>query len=121
MTSPALVPLPPPVEKGIRWITRSGEAELDTGIDFGLLALAGGARFDCDMKSERAIVLLSGEVELRWEGESTVADCATRPLLRNCHNGGSAASGARPEATSADRALRRARAPSDHATSPGTP
>jgi 5-deoxy-glucuronate isomerase len=61
------------VEKGIRWIVRSGEPELDTGIDFGLLSVARGAAFDCDMKSERAIVLLSGEVEFRWEGESATA------------------------------------------------
>jgi 5-deoxy-glucuronate isomerase len=55
-------------EPGLRWITRAGEHELDTGMNFGLLRLRAGERHASEGEGERALVLLSGAVELSWGG-----------------------------------------------------
>ena len=59
---------------GLRWIVRAGERELDTGMSFGLLRLAASERFASEPGgAERAFVLLSGEVELRFASERCAA------------------------------------------------
>jgi 5-deoxy-glucuronate isomerase len=68
VNSPARIAMPAREGLGIRWITRAGEPELDTGMSFGLLALEAGERFEDRSDRERAIVLLSGDVRIRWEG-----------------------------------------------------
>jgi len=71
--SGARLAMPAAAPGAIRWITRAGEPELDTGMSFGLLALAAGGQFADASPEERAIVLLSGEVELQWPGERAIA------------------------------------------------
>lgn len=54
-------------------ITREGEAELDTGIDFGILRMRKGERIEEKDAKETAWLLMDGEAELQWEGhEATV-------------------------------------------------
>jgi 5-deoxy-glucuronate isomerase len=59
---------------GLQWITRAGEPELDTGMDFGLLRLERGERIDLSSPShEVAALLLNGAIRFRWlNGERRV-------------------------------------------------
>lgn len=59
---------------GIDWITRAGESELDTGIDFGLLRLSAGERVDLTSALESAALLLEGAVRFRWDGGERLAE-----------------------------------------------
>ena len=59
---------------GLDWITRAGESELDTGIDFGLLRLSAGDTVDLSSPLERAALLLEGKVRFGWEGGERVAE-----------------------------------------------
>jgi 5-deoxy-glucuronate isomerase len=59
---------------GLNWITRAGESELDTGIDFGLLRLRAGESLDLTSPMEAAALLLEGTVRFRWEGGERVAE-----------------------------------------------
>lgn len=59
---------------GLQWITRAGESELDTGIDFGLLRLPAGDRVDLTSPMETAALLLEGAVRFRWEGGERLAE-----------------------------------------------
>lgn len=56
------------VIEGLDWITRAGEAELDTGIDFGLLRLRANELVDLTTDREVAVLLLTGEVRFHWAG-----------------------------------------------------
>jgi 5-deoxy-glucuronate isomerase len=62
--------LGPPPESGERtlWICRAGEAELDTGMDLGLVRLARGERLASDGGAERAFSLLGGALEVELDG-----------------------------------------------------
>jgi len=51
--------------RGLDWITRAGESELDTGIDFGLLRLDQGESADLSSPLEVAALLLAGAVRFR--------------------------------------------------------
>ena len=52
-------------------VTREGETEMDTGIDFGIHRLRGGERiFESDAK-ETAWLLMGGQADVRWEGHNT--------------------------------------------------
>jgi 5-deoxy-glucuronate isomerase len=53
-------------------LTREGEAELDTGIDFGIHRMRGGERIDEASEKETAWLLMDGEAELQWEGHEAV-------------------------------------------------
>jgi 5-deoxy-glucuronate isomerase len=64
----------PATRVGLSWIARAGEAELDTGMNFGLFRLSDGETFDSIRGNERAFLLLSGPVELSWEGERASAE-----------------------------------------------
>jgi 5-deoxy-glucuronate isomerase len=59
---------------GLDWITRAGESELDTGIDFGLLRLQAGESMDLTSPLEAAALLLEGTVRFRWEEGERVAE-----------------------------------------------
>lgn len=59
---------------GLQWITRAGESELDTGIDFGLLRLSAGDRVDLTSPLEAAVLLLEGAVRFQWEGGERLAE-----------------------------------------------
>ena len=50
-------------------VTRIGEPEADTGIEFGILKLGAGVRHDCTSPREGAWVLLNGELEVTLGGE----------------------------------------------------
>ena len=54
-------------------LTREGEAELDTGIDFGIQRMRTGERVEEAHPKETAWLLMDGEAVLQWEGrEETV-------------------------------------------------
>ncbi|EAU69996.1 5-deoxy-glucuronate isomerase [Stigmatella aurantiaca] len=54
--------------RGLTWVTREGEAELDTGLDFGLHRMGRGESFSHRTAKETAWVLLSGQAEVELEG-----------------------------------------------------
>jgi 5-deoxy-glucuronate isomerase len=58
----------PQAAEGLDWITRAGESELDTGIDFGLLRMRAGESIDLTADLEIAALLLTGAVRFRWIG-----------------------------------------------------
>lgn len=58
---------------GLNWIVRAGEDDNDTGMSFGLLRLAPGERFPGAGGAERAVLLLSGVVEIAWQDERATA------------------------------------------------
>ena len=64
----------------IRWVTRGGESHLDTGMSFGLLELEEGGAFADASTEERAIVLLSGEVDFGWEDDGETARSIARRI-----------------------------------------
>jgi 5-deoxy-D-glucuronate isomerase len=66
--NPALIRRPGGTKRGLEWITRAGEKELDTGMDFGLLRLAPGETMDLSSSNEVAALLLDGAVRFRWAG-----------------------------------------------------
>ena len=69
----ALVRRPEGPGPNIDWITKAGEPELDTGIDFGLVRLRAGEVIRLHSPHETALLLLNGHVTLRWDGgERTV-------------------------------------------------
>jgi 5-deoxy-D-glucuronate isomerase len=59
---------------GLDWITRAREQDLDTAIDFGLLRLQAGERFDLTGPEEVAALLLDGAVRFRWQNGARVAE-----------------------------------------------
>ena len=60
--------------KGLTPITRIGEQQADTGINFGILRLETGERFDVDTDLEGALLLIAGEVEfIHQQGRSGVS------------------------------------------------
>jgi 5-deoxy-glucuronate isomerase len=62
---------------GYTEITREGEAELDTGIDFGIQVLGKQEAFEQRQAKESAWVLLRGKARLRWEGgDAQVERCS---------------------------------------------
>jgi 5-deoxy-glucuronate isomerase len=73
--SGARLPKPLSAPGASRWLARAGEADLDTGMSFGLLELDEGSVFADAAADERAVVLLSGEVDFAWDddGETTRA------------------------------------------------
>ena len=64
----------PEKQPGLEWITRAGEGELDTGIDFGLLRLSAGERVDLTSELEGAALLLEGRVQFLWDGGARAAE-----------------------------------------------
>lgn len=59
---------------GLTWVTTEGEAELDTGVDFGVRLMRRGEVVDEQSAKETAWVLLSGRAEVVVEGaRATVA------------------------------------------------
>lgn len=54
---------------GLHQITAAGEKEDDTGIDFGLLKLAPGQRWETKLHRETAYVLISGEITVAAGGK----------------------------------------------------
>lgn len=72
--NPAHIRYPAGDRPGLDWITRAGESELDTGIDFGLLRLSAGESADLSSPLEGAALLLDGAVRFRWEGGERVAE-----------------------------------------------
>lgn len=72
--SGALIRRPGGTKPGLDWITRAGEPELDTAIDFGLLRLQPGERADLSAPYEVAALLLDGDMRFRWaDGERSAA------------------------------------------------
>lgn len=61
-------------QHGIDWITRAGESELDTCIDFGLQHLSDGEQVDLASPLEGAALLLQGKVRFRWDGGERIAE-----------------------------------------------
>jgi 5-deoxy-glucuronate isomerase len=53
-------------------ITREGEAQLDTGIDFGIHRMMKGERIEESDPKETAWLLMDGEAEVQWEGHEAV-------------------------------------------------
>jgi 5-deoxy-glucuronate isomerase len=72
IVNPAHIRRPAGIRPGLHWITKAGESELDTGIDFGLLRLSAGEGIDLSSPPERAALLLSGTVRFRWDGGERV-------------------------------------------------
>lgn len=54
--------------RGLTWVTREGEAELDTGLDFGIHRMVRGERVTDGPAKEMAWVLLSGQAQVELEG-----------------------------------------------------
>jgi 5-deoxy-glucuronate isomerase len=54
--------------RGLTWVTREGEPELDTGIDFGIHRMARGEPAHERTAKETAWVLFSGQAEVEVEG-----------------------------------------------------
>ncbi|MDC0710275.1 5-deoxy-glucuronate isomerase [Stigmatella sp. ncwal1] len=54
--------------RGLTWVTREGEAELDTGLDFGIHRMGRGESLSHRTAKETAWVLLSGQAEVELEG-----------------------------------------------------
>lgn len=55
---------------GLTWVTRAGEAEDDTGMDFGVLKLAAGEALSVAPEGETAWLLMSGTVEITVAGKT---------------------------------------------------
>jgi 5-deoxy-glucuronate isomerase len=53
---------------GLTWVMREGEAELDTGIDFGIHRMARGEIVDAPVDKEVAWILFAGEARVELEG-----------------------------------------------------
>jgi 5-deoxy-glucuronate isomerase len=64
--NPAMIRRPGGTKPGLDWITRAGEPEHDTGIDFGLLRLREGETLDLTSSDETAALLLEGTVTFHW-------------------------------------------------------
>ena len=70
MTSPLVGAREDGFPPGLTWITREGEAQLDTGMDFGVARLREGQTIEeAPAGREAAWLLLQGEAELAWDGE----------------------------------------------------
>jgi 5-deoxy-glucuronate isomerase len=70
----ALIRRPHGPGPAIDWITRVGEPNLDTGIDFGVVGLRAGEGLNLRSDHETALLLLNGRLRLRWDGgERTIA------------------------------------------------
>ncbi|MBN1204350.1 MAG: 5-deoxy-glucuronate isomerase [Myxococcaceae bacterium] len=54
--------------RGLTWVTREGEPELDTGIDFGIHRLGRGEPVRVRADKETAWILFSGRAEVEVEG-----------------------------------------------------
>lgn len=65
MRAHALLRQPAGFAPGLTWVTRAGEADRDTGMDFGILKLAAGERRALASAAETAALLLAGEVRFR--------------------------------------------------------
>jgi 5-deoxy-glucuronate isomerase len=59
-------------KKGYNEITARGRFHPEMLIDFGILGIGKGGNFNDDSKSEKAYLLLSGEIKLIWGNESRV-------------------------------------------------
>lgn len=59
---------------GLDWITRAGEDDLDTGMNFGILKLEAGEQSDLTSAEETAALLISGTVRFRWDGGERSAE-----------------------------------------------
>jgi 5-deoxy-glucuronate isomerase len=55
-------------EPGFTPVTRAGEAVADVGFDFGILRLGAGQGYEVPAQREGALLLMEGDVELRFDG-----------------------------------------------------
>jgi len=62
---------------GLRWITRAGESDGDTGMDFGILRLSAASATELPGDLEMAVLLLAGDVRLAWSGGERSASRAS--------------------------------------------
>ena len=70
MSSPLITRFRGGLPEGYAAITREGEAEGDTGIDFGIYRAREGETLDEAHPKETVLVLMDGEAELAWDGDT---------------------------------------------------
>lgn len=63
--------------RGLTWITREGEAELDTGIDFGIQRMGRGESAQAPTAKETAWILFSGQAEVELGGRRVTVSRAS--------------------------------------------